>query len=190
MYFSDVSKYFLTATLILLLFSCGANNKEPEVGEEILLTEEDFEKPEEAIADFNEAKESGNDEAEIYPEAGEKLLYEGIQEMEAGEYEKAIADFNKAIELGYDEVEVYSSRGTVKLFQGKNEEAIEDFNKAIEIDPEYAGAYLNRGVVKARLGNHEAAISDLKEALKRTPAQSPQKRRIKNEIQRIEETKQ
>ena len=120
------------------------------------------EKPEDAIAAYDEAIHLKRDFAEAYNDRG-------ASKGTLGRHEAAIADYNQAIQLKPNLVAAYNNRGVAKNELGQHEDAITDYNQAIRRKSDYADAYYNRGNAKSALGRHEAAIADYNQAIRRKP---------------------
>ena len=120
------------------------------------------EKPEDAIAAYDEAVRLKRDFAEAYNNRG-------IAKYALGRHEDAITDYNQAIRLKPDPAKAYINRGNVKYALGRHEDAITDYNQAIRLKPDLAKAYYNRDTVKAKLGRREDAITDYNQAIQLKP---------------------
>lgn len=101
--------------------------------------------------------------------AADRLLQEGIQYHEAGDYEKAIATFTEAIELNPTLTGAYTHRAASHLRLGDNESAIADSDEAIRLDAKNADAYLYRGVAQCYEGLFEACAQDLTKSILLNP---------------------
>ena len=121
------------------------------------------EKPEEAIAAYDQAIRLKPDYAEAYSNRG------NTKGDHLGRHEDAIADYNQAIYLKPDLAEAYNNRGLVKSELGRHEAAIADYDEAIRLKPDLAEAYFNRGNTKIALRQHDAAIADYDEAIRLKP---------------------
>jgi tetratricopeptide (TPR) repeat protein len=154
-------------------------------------------KPEQALADYNQAIRLGPDYAEAYYNRGNAYYYQGKFEQailnynqairldpylaiaynnrgsiyrNQGQPEQAIADYNQSIKLKADNAQAYYNRGLVYQEQGKFEQAILNYNQAIRLDPDYALAYNNRGNVYKSQSRLKQALADYEQAIKIDPA--------------------
>ena len=71
----------------------------------------------------------------------DRLVSQGADYYDDGQYQQAIEAYDKAIKLNPNVAIGYGHRGLSYLGLGQNERAIEDFDKAIELDPDNAEAY-------------------------------------------------
>ena len=114
--------------------------------------------------ELRQSEEESEDEEESY--FGKwRLLSEGNEKYEAGNYEEAIEDFNRAIELDPEYSGAYYNRGNARKNMGEYEEAIEDFNRAIEHNAANIHAYQNRAELYIELGEYDDALDDAQTAL-------------------------
>ena len=116
-------------------------------------------KHDEAISDFNEA-------IRLNPNFAETYVLRGLANSNSGKHDEAISDFNEAIRLNPSFDAAYMGRGLANSNSGKHDEAISDFNEAIRLNPSFADAYLFRGLTKKALGKVEEAKVDYQMALK------------------------
>ena len=123
------------------------------------LINNNLDKHDEAILDYNEA-------IRLNPNFAEAYIFRGLANNNSGKHDEAISDFNKAIRLNPSLAEAYMGRGLANSNSGKRDEAISDYNEAIRLNPSFADAYLFRGLTKRALGKVEEAKVDYQMALK------------------------
>ncbi len=99
----------------------------------------------------------------------ERLVRDGTDYFETGDYKRAEEAFSKALELKPGEPGTLVNRGNARMMLGDLEGAMRDYNAAIRVDPELAHAYANRGILRDKNGDVEGAIADYRKALELNP---------------------
>ncbi|MFH1230623.1 MAG: tetratricopeptide repeat protein [Planctomycetota bacterium] len=119
--------------------------------------------------DYDSAITDYTEAIKLKPKYVESYNNRGIAYKDKGELDKAIADYNEAIRLDPKYADAYCNRGSVYKDKGELDKAISDFNEAINLDPKYAGAYSNRGNAYNLKGELDKAIADYTEAITLDP---------------------
>jgi len=112
---------------------------------------------EEAIALFNQAIASNQDDCDAY-------YYRGLAYYNLGNIEQAIADYDRSLNLNSRQVEVYFSRATAFLATDNIQGSIIDLQVIFDLDPNYDKAYKLRANICIRLKDYTQAIDYLKQA--------------------------
>ncbi|MFH1228319.1 MAG: tetratricopeptide repeat protein [Planctomycetota bacterium] len=130
--------------------------------ERAMITAYTYNKPEDAITDFNKV-------LDLDPNSHIGYYAKGTVEYYQKNYDKAIADYTKAIELYPDYDAAYHNRGAAYANINDLDRAIADCNKTIELNPNYALAYFNRGIDYFRKGAFDKAIADYDKIIELDP---------------------
>lgn len=150
----------------------------------------------EAISQYREAIQLGNDYPEAHNDLGAALAAQGKLEAAVSQYreairlkdnyvdahnnlgnalaaqgklEEAISHYRKAIRLDHNNSKSHYNLGAALTTQGKLEEAISHLREAIRLDHNFGAAYNNLGVALIRMGRFEEAIPQLRRALELEP---------------------
>ncbi len=109
---------------------------------------------EEAIVEFNEAKELDPEQPSIYSRLGDS--YRKLEK-----YEEALASYNKSLELDPTNSNLYSNKGDVLNKLGREDESLEAFQTAAEMNPGAGGAqnFYNMGVTHYNNGSMTEAAA-------------------------------
>ncbi len=118
---------------------------------------------EEAIKNFNTAKDQGSEEAKYNL---------GMYYFKKGDYEYTLKIFND------DNVDSIFFRGLVYAEIGRDEEAITAFRKIIGLLPTYTGAYYNLGFLLMKIGQFEEGLSNIRRGMEIEPNYEKDKYRI------------
>ena len=100
----------------------------------------------------------------------QKLVKDGNDYFDTGDYERAVEAFTKALELRPGEPGVLVNRANARMMLGDTRGALADYDEAVRLDPKFALAYANRGILKDRMGDAEGAIQDYRKALELDPS--------------------
>ena len=120
---------------------------------------------------------------------GQKLLEQGVGQMEKQQYDQAIASYKAALKEEPKSAVAYNLLGMAYRFkynQARNQdlkkEEIAAFKKAIEIDPNYWVALINLGATYYSMGEKAKAAPLFKKALTLNP-NHPEKAQLEKMIQ-------
>ena len=111
-----------------------------------------------AIADYSNAIEFDNKNADTYVSRG------GAKESK-GDLEGAMADYDQALKLDPKNSTAYSGRASVKTTRNDLDGAIADYTRIIEFDPKSSDAYINRGAVFYVKTSWKEALEDFRHAI-------------------------
>ena len=138
-----VVKHITNLSFALMLLSMGALNpaiaQEPSLLSASEYTEQgiaclridDFDG---AIANFNKAIALRPGDGLNYLRRSVAYKERGVDSRNKGDLNRALADMDKAIAIDPHNAVYYFSRGSVKLYQWKDQEAELDFRKSLELD--------------------------------------------------------
>jgi len=119
----------------------------------------------------------------------QKLLEQGVGQMEKQQFDQAIASYKKALKIEPKSAVTYNLLGMAYRFkynqvrsQDLKKEEIAAFKKAIEIDPNYWVALINLGATYYYLGEKAKAAPLFKKALTLNP-NNPEKANLEKMIQ-------
>lgn len=105
-------------------------------------------------------------------EGAEKLVGEGIEFHDKGEFDKAVSKYNQALELDKDNLLALAEKALTLLSQTKYEEAVVCCEKAIEThskDPQLNSVYVTYGNAYDGLKKTEESIGAYDEGIKLFP---------------------
>lgn len=153
-------------------------------------------KPDDAIAQYEEALRLDPKEAEAHHNIGLTLMQKGKVDdaiaqyrqalqfdpkllsayvnlgdalLQKGKADDAMAQYIAALKIKPDDAMTHYNLGTVLFQQGKLDEAIAHFEQAVKIQPDYSDAQDNLGIVLAEKGRLDEAIAHFQEALRINP---------------------
>lgn len=158
-----------------------------------ILSEEDYQKIEEILEDYNEEQPQISFEEELKNlEEAEGLKQQGGTLFKRGEYEEAAEKYTEALTKDPKNKLLYSNRSACHAKMGNIERAIKDAKKSIRIDPAFAKGYSRLGNLYSEtdpqkaLGFFEKAVENdssnseykksaaaMKKKLNRSPVSSP-----------------
>ncbi len=118
---------------------------------------------EDAVRDFNLAKERGSEEAKYNL---------GLHYYKKGDYDQTLKIFSD------DAIDSIFFQGLVYAEIGRDEEAITSFKKIITLLPTYAGAYYNLGFLLMKVGQFEEGLSNIRRGMEIEPNYEKDKYRI------------
>jgi tetratricopeptide (TPR) repeat protein len=137
----------------------------PEVRAEALLTRSLLrEKPEDRLADLDEAIRADGSSAQAY-------RLRAALKLAMNKPEDSVADFDAALKIDPKHAATHEARGLALAAQKKWDEAKASLSKAAELFPQAAGALLQRGRINMLAGDHRAAAADADAVLKLVPEQ-------------------
>ena len=119
-------------------------------------------RPEEALADFDQALALNSKVARVWVNKGDVLA-------ELNRNDSAYVCFERAIELKPNYPEALSNRGGIKTRRGDLAGAVEDFSRAIALNPTFRDAYGNRAFVYFKMKEYEKSIADRRRAIELDP---------------------
>ena len=123
-------------------------------------------RPEEAVADFNEAINRNPNLATVF--VYRAMAFEGLKD-----FQKAIADYDTALALQPGNSRILTRRALSRMKVDQLDEALADFAAAIEGDPSNPVNYYNRGVIYATGGRIEEALAEYESAERADPTYRP-----------------
>ena len=99
----------------------------------------------------------------------QKLLKQGLNKLNQGNYPAALADFQQALQINPNFTEAYICQSIIHYYQGDYQGAITDCNQVLQINPRNVDAYNNRGLNRIALGDYQKAIADFNQVLEIEP---------------------
>jgi len=111
-----------------------------------------------AIAQFQKAREIQPDQANAYYNLGNALL-------QKGRLDEAVVQFQTALKIEPGYAKAHNNLANTLLQQGRVDEAIAHFQTALNIQPDFAEAHNNLGNALLRKGQLDAAIGPLPKGL-------------------------
>ncbi len=104
-------------------------------------------------------------EADVQPEsAGDPLLSEARQALDAGQWRKARRSLKKYLNDNQKSAEGWTLLARTYLATGANKKALRRFDKALKFDPHYAPAFVGRGDLFEKRGRLDEAANDFRAA--------------------------
>lgn len=101
--------------------------------------------------------------------AGDPLLLEARQAMDAGQWRKARRTLKKYIDNNTKSAEGWTLLARTYLATGANGKALRRFDKALKFDPHYAPAFVGRGELFEKKGRLDEAANDFRAAMLSDP---------------------
>ncbi len=120
-------------------------------------------RPEEALAQYEEAIRLEPGDADAYYNAGKALT-------RLGRLPEAIARYEQALRANPNMPDAQAALGIALQETGRGDEAIAHFEEALRLDPNYADAHNHLGVALAKAGRFPDAIAHFEQALHLNPA--------------------
>lgn len=109
-------------------------------------------------------------ETDVQPvTAGDPLLLEARQAMDAGEWRKARRTLKKYIDDNSKSAEGWTLLARTYLALGANGKARRRFDKALKFEPHYAPAFVGRGELFEKRGRLDEAANDFRAAVLSDP---------------------
>ena len=127
-----------------------------------IITSVIYEKPDEAIADFQMV-------VKYDPESYIGYIAKGNLEMKQNKTDDALKSYSTAIELNPKHNLAYLNRASIYRDKGDFEKALDDADTGIELQPQYARAYMTRSSIYARINNIDLAIADCTKSISLEP---------------------
>jgi tetratricopeptide (TPR) repeat protein len=99
----------------------------------------------------------------------DRLLAEGVEQMQAGRFKQAVASFSEIIRRKPSFAEGWNKRATVRYLAGDYEGSLTDCAEVLKRNPQHFGALSGYGQIYFRLERHEKAIEYWRRALRVNP---------------------
>lgn len=99
----------------------------------------------------------------------DRLLIDGVAEMNAGRHKKAIGIFSAVIKRDPAFAEGWNKRATAYYLAGDLQKALADCDEVMKRNPQHFGALSGYGQIYARLDDYEQAIDYFRRALAVNP---------------------
>lgn len=129
---------------------------------------EEGEEPVEAVLDRPEDTVQAN-AVEERSQAAERVLRQGLERLQYGDYRQAVEHFTAALKLDSSNAALYTHRGEAYRLQCEYERAIADYHAALRLEPAGQKALLGRAQAYHLSGEHKRAIADCGAALSSDP---------------------
>ncbi len=127
--------------------------------------------PQQAMEAFDQATESGQNDADIQMRAARFFLHQKA-------YDKAASLFERYVALKPHDAAGYNGKGRVFLDQGRAEEALQEFDRALQLNYNFIPAHLNRAEALQKLRRGDEARREYELVIERRP-KSPAAARAK-----------
>ena len=101
--------------------------------------------------------------------AVDRLLAEGIEQMQAGRFEEAVTTFSEVIRRKPSFAEGWNKRATVYYLAGDYRRSLADCAQVVKRNPRHFGALSGYGQVHFRLEQYEEALAWWRRALRVNP---------------------
>ena len=101
--------------------------------------------------------------------AVDRLLAEGIEQMQAARFEEAVATFSEVIRRKPSFAEGWNKRATAYYLAGDYQRSLADCAQVVKRNPQHFGALSGRGQVHFRLEQYEKALAWWRRALRVNP---------------------
>ena len=99
----------------------------------------------------------------------DRLLAEGVEQMQAGRFKEAAASFSEIIRRKPSFAEGWNKRATVRYLAGDYEGSLGDCDEVLKRNPQHFGALSGYGQIYFRLERYEKAIEYWRRALRVNP---------------------
>ena len=99
----------------------------------------------------------------------DRLMFAGVEQMQAGRHPEAVATFTEVIRRKPDFTEGWNKRATVHYLAGDYPKSLADCAEVVKRNPSHFGALSGYGQVYFRLENYDEAIRWWKRALEVNP---------------------
>ena len=99
----------------------------------------------------------------------DRLLAEGVGQMQAGRFKEAVATFGEVIRRKPAFAEGWNKRATVHFLGGDYQRSLRDCEEVLKRNPLHFGALSGYGQIYFALGQHEKALAYWRRALRVNP---------------------
>jgi Flp pilus assembly protein TadD len=99
----------------------------------------------------------------------DRIMAQGVEQMQAGRHEDAIATFSGVISRRPDFAEAWNKRATVYYLAGEHRKSLADCDEVLKRNPRHFGAISGQGMVHLALEQYEAAQRSFRRALEVNP---------------------
>ena len=99
----------------------------------------------------------------------DRLMAQGIEQMQAGDHKAAIATFSEVVKRKPDFAEGWNKRATVHYLAGDYTKSIADCDEVLKRNPGHFGALSGLGQIYTRLERYDEALAWFRRALEVNP---------------------
>ena len=101
--------------------------------------------------------------------AYDRMLQQGVEQMQSGQYAGAISSFSALIKLAPEFTEAWNKRATVYFLVGENDRSIADCKQVLKREPNHFGALAGFGQLMVRKHQYSQALHYFERALTVNP---------------------
>jgi tetratricopeptide (TPR) repeat protein len=116
----------------------------------------------------------------------ERLMKEGVEQMNAGALDSALRAFDAITLKAPDFAEGWNKRATVLYLMGDYAASMKDVARTLELEPRHFGALSGLGLINAELGNDAAALAAFEKALAINPSMAGARQNAEDLRHRLE----
>ena len=99
----------------------------------------------------------------------DRLMAQGIEQMQAGDHKSAIATFSDVVKRKPDFAEGWNKRATVYYLAGEYDKSLADCDEVLKRNPGHFGALSGMGQIYTRLERYDQALAAFRKALDVNP---------------------
>jgi tetratricopeptide (TPR) repeat protein len=99
----------------------------------------------------------------------DRLMAQGIEQMQAGEHEAAIATFSEVVKKKPEFAEGWNKRATVLYLVGDYQKSLADCDEVLKRNPGHFGALSGMGQIYEKLERYDHALAAFRKALDVNP---------------------